>query len=92
MAPGDVPFLPRGVRTRFDKVRQTDVLLGPERVLMLDQIGVAILARMDGRASLKDIAQALSGAYDAPVSVIQPDVIAFVQDLHEKGMVHVGSR
>ena len=37
MTGADVPFLPRGVRTHFDAVRQFDVLLGPERVLVLDQ-------------------------------------------------------
>ncbi|MCZ4255570.1 pyrroloquinoline quinone biosynthesis peptide chaperone PqqD [Sulfitobacter sp. G21635-S1] len=85
----DVPFLPRGVRTCFDRVRETEVLLGPERVLMLDQVGVAVLGRLDGVACLSEISQALSQVYDAPLDVIEPDVTAFVQDLVEKGMVHV---
>lgn len=89
MQPNDVPFLPRGVRTQFDKLRQVEVLLGPERVLILDQVGVAVLERLDGTTSLRGISQALSGVYDAPLDVIEPDVIAFVQDLREKGMVHV---
>ncbi len=88
----DVPFLPRGVRTHYDKVRGAEVLLGPERVLMLDQVGVAVLGQMDGTASLSEISQALSQVYDAPLEVIEPDVIAFVQDLREKGMVHARPR
>ena len=89
MHPDDVPFLPRGVRTQHDDVRNTEVLLGPERVLMLDQIGVAVLEKLDGVASLRDISQELSGFYDAPIEVIVPDVVAFVQDLKPKRLVHV---
>lgn len=89
MQPRDVPYLPRGVRTQFDQVRQVEVLLGPERVLILDQVGEAVLKRLDGTTNLRGISQALSGVYDAPLDVIEPDVVAFVQDLREKGMVHV---
>ena len=88
----DVPFLPRGVRTHFDRVRKTEVLLGPERVLMLDQVGVAVLGQLDGAARLSEISQALAQVYDAPLDVIEPDVIAFVRDLVEMGMVHVRPR
>ncbi len=89
MVPGDVPLLPRGVRCHFDKVRKVDVLLGPERVLMLDQIGLAILQRTDGRASIADISDDLARTYEAARDVIEPDVIAYLQDLRERGFVHV---
>ena len=89
IAAGDIPVLPRGVRCHFDKVRRVDVLLGPERVLMLDQIGLAILDRTDGAASVEEICTDLARVYDAPRDVIEPDVIAYLQDLREKGFVHV---
>ncbi|WP_299750644.1 pyrroloquinoline quinone biosynthesis peptide chaperone PqqD [uncultured Tateyamaria sp.] len=92
MTGADVPFLPRGVRTQFDAVRKVDVLLGPERVLVLDQVGTAVLERLDGATSLDQISADLSAIYDAPVDVIAPDVIAFVMDLRDKGMVHVHPR
>ena len=85
----DIPSLPRGVRCHFDKVRNTDVLLGPERVLMLDPIGVAVLYRVDGTAKVSDIAQDLAVAYDAPVDVIEGDVIAYLTDLAEKRLLDV---
>ena len=85
----DVPYLPRGVRSQYDAVRETDVLLGPERVLMLDPIGKAILDRLDGEASVLQVSEGLSATYDAPLDVIAPDVTAFVTDLVEKGFVHV---
>lgn len=89
MAPDDVPLLPRGVRCHFDKVRKVDVLLGPERVLMLDQIGLAILQRTDGEASIAQISDDLAQTYEAERDVIEPDVIAYLQDLRERGFVHV---
>ena len=88
----DIPLLPRGVRPHFDAVRKTEVLLGPERVLMLDAIGVAIVERIDGVRSLGRISTDLSEVYEAPVEVIEPDVIAFVDDLRAKGFVHVAAR
>jgi len=87
-----VPFLPRGVRTQFDAVRNVHVLLAPERVLVLDEVGTAVLNRLNGAASLDQISEDLSVVYDAPADVIAPDVIAFVADLRNKGMVHVHPR
>lgn len=85
----DVAFLPRGVRTQTDKVRSADVLLGPERVLLLDGIGLAILSRLDGVASVADVSEDLAKTFAAPPDVIEPDVIEYLTDLHDKGLVHV---
>ncbi|MEM6412964.1 MAG: pyrroloquinoline quinone biosynthesis peptide chaperone PqqD [Pseudomonadota bacterium] len=84
-----VPFLPRGVRLKYDTVRRIDVLLGPERVVTLDGIGKSILDQMDGTSDVAGVAEALSVKYEAPRDVIEPDVQAFLQDLIEKGFVHV---
>ena len=89
IAPADIAFLPRGVRTHRDRVRDADVLLAPERVLMLDEIGLAILSRLDGVASVGKISQDLAQSYDAPLDVIEPDVIEYLTDLRDKGFVHV---
>lgn len=85
----DIAFLPRGVRTHRDQVRAADVLLGPERVLMLDQIGLAILSRLDGAATIADISEDLAQTFEAPRDVIEPDVIEYLADLRDKGFVHV---
>ncbi|MEL7278947.1 MAG: pyrroloquinoline quinone biosynthesis peptide chaperone PqqD [Pseudomonadota bacterium] len=85
----DVPFLPRGVRLKHDRVRGFDVLLGPERVVTLDEIGKSILDYVDGARDVARVAEALSAKYSAPKEVIEPDVQAFMQDLIEKGFVHV---
>lgn len=86
---GDVAFLPRGVRTHRDNVRSADVLLGPERVLMLDQIGLEILSRLNGEATVAEISEDLVKIFAAPRDVIEPDVIEYLVDLRDKGFVHV---
>lgn len=86
-----VPILPRGVRCQHDRVRGVEVLLGPERVLILDPIGVAILSRVSGTAAVAQIAQELCTVYEAPRDVIEPDVIAYLQDLADKRLVDVSN-
>ncbi|WP_435169399.1 pyrroloquinoline quinone biosynthesis peptide chaperone PqqD [Falsirhodobacter sp. 1013] len=83
--------LPRGVRMRWDGVRQTQVLLGPERALMLDDIGHAVLAEVDGEVSVQMIAHRLSHRFEAPVEVILPDVAEFLDGLQAKRLLEVRS-
>lgn len=87
MTPDTVPFLPRGVRMHFDAVRNAPVLLGPERVLMLDQIGDAVLKEVDGTSSVDAISARLAATYDAPQADIAQDVAEYLVDLVNKGLV-----
>jgi pyrroloquinoline quinone biosynthesis protein D len=56
---------------------------------MLDQIGMAILSRLDGVASVTDISEDLAKIFEAPRDVIEPDIIEYLSDLRDKGFVHV---
>ena len=87
MTAAKVPVMPRGVRCHFDRVRDSQVLLGPERALMLDQTGHAILGAVDGARSLSDIAGHLAEIYNAPKDVIQGDVIEFLDNLAEQRLI-----
>ncbi len=87
MTPLSVPLLPRGVRRHFDKVRGVPVLLGPERVLMLDEIGCAILDQVDGVSTLDQISAKLAEIYNAPKEDISTDVADFLTDLGNKKLV-----
>ena len=82
-----IPFLPRGVRLHDDRVRGAAVLLGPERAIMLDEIGQAILSEIDGTHSLDQIAQDLAARYDAPKDEVAADVTAFLDDLADRLLV-----
>jgi pyrroloquinoline quinone biosynthesis protein D len=84
-----VPVLPRGVRRHFDTVRDVPVLLGPERVIMLDEIGCAILDTVDGRASLDTISEILATRYGAPKDAVLADVTEFLEGLANKKLVEV---
>lgn len=83
------PFLPRGVRVHWDKVRETHVLLGPERALMLDPIATEILKRIDGAASEAAICEDLAATFGAPVGQVSGDVRAFLGDLAEKRLLEM---
>ncbi|QJF52593.1 pyrroloquinoline quinone biosynthesis peptide chaperone PqqD [Roseobacter ponti] len=87
MTPLSVPVLPRGVRRHFDKVRGVPVLLGPERVLMLDEIGCAILDQVDGISTLDQISSRLAEIFNAPKDDISKDVAEFLTDLGNKKLV-----
>jgi pyrroloquinoline quinone biosynthesis protein D len=82
------PRLPRGVRLREDKVRSRWVLLAPERIFELDEIGVAILQRCDGR-TLDAMLEDLSKTFEAPVETIRGDVVSFLKGFAEKKVIEL---
>jgi pyrroloquinoline quinone biosynthesis protein D len=89
VSPDSVPALPRGVRLRFDKVRNVWTLLAPERVLMPDEIAVEILRRCDGKATVRAIVDDLARTFSAPREEIAADVEELLQDLADKRLVEV---
>lgn len=84
-----VPSLPRGVRRHDDKVRGVPVLLGPERVIMLDDIGCAILDKLDGQSNIDGIASTLAQEYGAPKDAVLSDVVEFLEGLADKKLVEL---
>ncbi len=77
------PTLPRGVRLRHDTVRQRWVLLAPERIFEIDDIGVEILKRCDGR-TIDQLVNDLANAFSATPADIRPDVESFLKDFARK--------
>lgn len=84
LGPNDRPYLPRGVRIHDDHVRDRKVLLAPEKAVELDEIGVAILSRVDGDATFGEIIEALAAEYDAPADRIEDDVQRFLTGLRAR--------
>lgn len=87
----DIPTLPRGVRLHFDRVRETWVLLAPERAVTLDPIGHAILSEIDGARSFSEITEALANAYNAPQDQIAQDSSGFLTALRNRRFLDVTS-
>lgn len=84
-----IPRLPRGVRTKWDAVRQTHMLLAPERAVRLDPIAAAILAETDGERCFSGIVDALAAKYQAPADRIAADARAFLVGLMDRRMLEV---
>jgi pyrroloquinoline quinone biosynthesis protein D len=82
-----VPELKRGVRLQYNEQRQQWVVQAPERVLMPDEIAVAVLKRCDGKATIAAIGAELAREYEAPPETVTSDIIAMLQDLAEKGII-----
>ena len=81
-----VPRVRRGVRCTYDKTRDSDVVLFPEGVLLLNETAAAVVSRCDGSASVGDIALALADEFDG----VQPDdVIELVDRLVARRVVDV---
>ncbi|HKK84079.1 MAG TPA: pyrroloquinoline quinone biosynthesis peptide chaperone PqqD [Roseovarius sp.] len=84
LAPEERPYLPRGVRLHDDTIRGSMVLLAPEKAVELDQIGVAILSRVNGDASFAEIIADLAQTYNAPAEQIEEDVQRFLTGLRAR--------
>lgn len=78
------PRLPRGVKLRYDDVRARWTLLAPERVFEVDATAAAVLQLCDGERELAEIVAELVRRYNAPVAVIEKDVIAMLGGLMDK--------
>ncbi len=81
------PSLQRFVKLRHDQGRDRWILLAPERILTPDAIAVEVLNLCDGEQSVNQISTHLSATYNAPVEVIEKDIITMLQDLADKGYI-----
>lgn len=84
-----VPSFRRGVRFRFDEVRQAWVLLAPEKLYLPDEIAVEILQRIDGVRDIDAIVDELAARYDAPRAEIAADVVAALEGLASRSVLHL---
>ena len=79
-----VPKMRRGVRCTYDRTRNSDVVLFPEGVLLLNETAAAVVAHCDGATSVGDIALALTSDFDG---VQVDDVVELVTRLVERRVV-----
>jgi pyrroloquinoline quinone biosynthesis protein D len=84
-----VPRLPRGVRLVDSAAQGGMVLLAPERVFKPDAIALAILQRCDGKATVGQIADTLSAAYNAPRERVLADVKVLLGSLADKQLLEL---
>jgi pyrroloquinoline quinone biosynthesis protein D len=82
-----IPAFATGVKFRFDAVRNTWVVLAPERLFVPDEQAVEILKLVDGARSLGLIIDELTRRYEAPRALIADDVETMLRNLADKGVV-----
>ena len=84
-----VPAFNRGFRLRHDAVRDTWVILAPERLFLLDEPAVEVLRLVDGARSVPEIVDALAAKFNAPRETIAADTEAMLRDLVIKGAIRL---
>lgn len=84
-----IPSFRRGVKFRFDRVRDAWVLLAPERLFLPDEIAVEILKLVDGVRTIDAIVDDLAQRFAAPREEIAADVVAALENLAGRGAVQL---
>ena len=82
-----VPRFANGVRFRFDQVRETWVLLAPERLFLPDPPAVEILKLVDGVRRVDQIVDDLALKFQAPRAELARDTAEMLGELAEKGVI-----
>ncbi len=72
------PRISRRARLRFDQVRDSHVLLLPERVVVLGESSAEILTLCDGSHTVEQILATLKTRY--PDADLEADVLEFLQE------------
>ena len=81
----NVPRLPEGFRLHWDRVRERHVLLFPEGALGLNETAVNVLELCDGKRTIEQIADELSGRFGG--ADVHDDVESMLISLANRGMV-----
>ena len=80
-----VPEFARQYRFQWEPAQQSHVLLFPEGMIKLGGSAGEILKRVDGKASVGAIIEALQQAF--PGAELRADVVQFLEEAHAKGWI-----
>jgi len=83
------PKLAPKTKLRLDPKSGKYILLYPEKGLLLNPTGAAILQRCDGAQSLSAIIATLAVEFRSDAEVLRPEVLSFVQGLLDRGLLQV---
>lgn len=79
------PRLGSGIILRHDAVRQADLLVMPERIVLLEGRAVAVLRLCDGERTVAEIVERLRA--DFPGAPVADDVTEFLDRVRGEGWV-----
>jgi pyrroloquinoline quinone biosynthesis protein D len=81
------PKLAPKAKLRLDPKTGKYVLLYPEKGLLLNPTGAAILKLCTGERTLSAIVSTLAAEFQSDAQVLQGEVLAFVKGLLDRGLV-----
>lgn len=81
------PRLASKAMLRHDNVRDVELLLLPERVVLLNKSGAAILGLCDGNRTVQEVVEQLE--QDFAAADLAGDVMTFLKDARGRGWVVV---
>ncbi|MFI7642830.1 pyrroloquinoline quinone biosynthesis peptide chaperone PqqD [Nonomuraea sp. NPDC049400] len=76
------PVLSRSALLRHDPVRQADLLIVPERIVVLNEEAAAIVGLCDGRRTVADIVAEIAAEFPGGV---EADVVEFLDRVRAEG-------
>ncbi|MGW4490150.1 pyrroloquinoline quinone biosynthesis peptide chaperone PqqD [Amycolatopsis sp. NPDC004368] len=82
-----IPKLATKAMLKHDNVRDVELLLLPERVVLLNKSGAAILGLCDGSRTVRELVDQLEQDFEA--ADLANDVMTFLQDARGRGWVVV---
>jgi len=88
IAESDTVRLAPGVMLRHDRARDQWTLLGPERVLVLDEQALEVMrACVQSGGTVAEGIDRLAEAFAAPRDEISADVLELLQDMRDRGFL-----
>ena len=81
------PALARTVRLRWDERAGAQLLLAPERGLLLDDIASQVVKLCDGSRTVEQIVEVLCATYNADARAVASDLESFLTELARRGLV-----
>ncbi|HXI57663.1 MAG TPA: pyrroloquinoline quinone biosynthesis peptide chaperone PqqD [Polyangia bacterium] len=87
VGPGSRPRLAPRARLRLDRQTGKTVLLYPERGLVLSDVGQAVLELCGAERTVDDIVTVLAERYVSDATVVRADVLTFLQQLADRGLL-----
>jgi len=81
------PKLAPKTKLRLDPKTGKYILLYPEKGLLLNPTGAAILKLCDGQRSLSEIVATLAEEFRADGALLRVEVLGFVQGLLDRGLL-----
>jgi hypothetical protein len=80
-------------RTRFRRFENDGIVIQQKtaEALIVSEVATRLLEMADGTRTLQECVRAIQSEFDAPADVIERDVLQFVAELVDSGVVEVRS-